>query len=282
MTPTAANIVPTDSASVFAALNTLVLNSASLAIVRPNNPPPGIAGFVLDVTQDDGVELESNITDYYVEENTPVQDQIALQPEVVTVTGKVAELVLAAVTPQRVVTRANPLPLIPGLLPQLAPGAQAAQTATLVAASNTEAAVESAQTLYGYYQSRAPQQPNQTKQSMVFGYFYQLWLGRQRMLVETPYGFFTNMAIQSISAKQGPENRVVTDFSITFKKIRTVQALSLTAGLIPGWQGFFSDGSQAGRAAPQAAPVTQNGLAGLLQATKSQREDFVRPPPTPQ
>lgn len=270
----AANIVPTDTFSLYTALETLEDGNALLAIVRPNNPPPGIAGFVLDVVEDDSVELESQITDYFVEDNTPVQDQIALQPETVTVTGKVAELVLAAVTPQRVVTRANPLPLVPGLLPQLAPGAQAAQDATLVGASDTKAAVEGTQTLYGYYQAYAPQQPNQTKQSMVFGYFYQLWRGRVRFSVETPYGFFTNMAIQSISSKQGPENRVVTDFSITFKKIRTVSSLLLTNGLIPGRQGFFSDGSQAGRAEPQAAPVTQKGAAALVPPTSAQTAKF--------
>lgn len=254
--------VPTDSPSVFDALNTLVLNQSQLAIVRPNNPPPGIAGFLFDLVNDDGAELESDITDHYVEENVPVQDMIALRPEIVTVSAQIAELVKRMPTVARVAPTTNPLPNIGGLEPALSPGAQAQQDATTQATADDNAAVTSAQSLYGYYNARLPQQPNQTKQSVIYGYFYQLWKGRQLFSVETPWGFFTNMAILSISARQPEQSKSVSEFNITFKKIRTVRSVIVTPGLL------------AGRAVFQQAPITQNGTVGQVPFTPAQTSQF--------
>lgn len=256
--------VPTDSPSVFDALNTLVLNGAQLAIVRPNNPPPGIAGFLFDLVDDDGAELESDITDHYVEDNTPVQDQIALRPEIVTVTGRVAELVRRTPAVARIADVTNPLPLVDGLEPTLSPGALAIQDAVAQAAADDNAAIASTQSLYGYYNSRLPQQPNQTKQSVIYGYVYQLWKGRQLFSVETPWGIFTNMAILSLSARQPAETRSVSEFNITFKKIRTVRSVIVTPGLL------------AGRATFQQAPITQNGTVGQVPFTPAKINQFLQ------
>lgn len=254
--------VPTDSPSIFAALNTLVLNRAQLAIVRPDNPPPGIAGFLFDVVNDDGSELESDITDHYTEDNNPVQDHIALRPEIVTVSGSIAEVVRAMPVAKPITAVTNPLPIIPSLTPALAPGAEAAQVATATTAAQEQASITSTQSLYGYYQARLPQQPNQTKQQVAYGFMYQLWKGRQLFSVETPWGFFTNMAIQSITARQGPDSRFVSDFDITFKKIRTVKSVTIVPGLL------------AGRATFQWAPVTQNGTIGQTTPTTAQTSQF--------
>lgn len=265
-------IVPTDSPSVFAALNTLVLNEAQLAIVRPDNPPPGIAGFIFDVVDDDGAELESDIPDHYVEDNTAVQDQIALRPEIVTVTGHVAEVVRTVSTAPRVAEVPDLLPLVSGLTPELSPGAAEQQQATESAFADDEAAITSAQTLYGYYTARSPQQPNQTKQSQIFGYFYQLWLGRQLFSVETPWGLFTNMGILSLASRQSPDSRYVSEFNIVFKKIRTARSVTITPGLLTGRSVF------------QQAPITQNGTMGQVSLTTAQSNQFfqrITPPVAP-
>lgn len=263
-------IIPTDSPSIFAVLNTLVASNATLAIVRPNNPPPGIAGFLLDLPEDDSSELESDITDHYLEDNTAVQDQIALRPEVVTLTGKVAELVRTVPTVTNVAAVANPLPLVAGLEPQFAPGATQTQAQAASTAAASSAAIADTQTLYGYYNAHVPQQPNQTKQSLVYGYIYQLWLGRQLFSVETPWGTMTNMAILSASAKQDAVTRSVTDFSITFKKIRTARSITVVPGLL------------AGRSVFQRAPVSNNGTIGQNPVTTAQQGVFLQQAtPTP-
>ena len=245
------NIVPTNDPSIYAILNTLVVNQQTFAIVRPDNPPPGIAGFLFDIVEDDNSELESDITDYFIEDNSSIQDHIALKPETVSISGRVAELVQAVVTTKPIVERGNPLPIMEGLVPQLTPEARQAALASQVQEATDKAAITNTQSLWGYYNARSPQQSNQTKQSYIYGYFYQLWKGRQLCTVETPWGFFTNMAIQSISATQGAETRTVSSFTISFKKIRTATSI------------FVDPNSRAGRSQQQAASQVSSGYLGL-------------------
>lgn len=254
-----APIIPSDAPSVFVGLNTLVLaNNTQLAIIRPDNPPPGIAGFLLNIVTDDTFELESDITRYVTSENNPIQDHVSLMPETVTVSGEVAEVVQTEVTTEPVAPVGNPLPLVDGLQPQLTPGASATQQAEQTSALTDQAAVDSTQSLWGYYNQRLPQQPNQTKQSLVLGYLYQLWRGRQRCSVETPWGFMNSMMIQSVQASQGERTKWSSTFSVTFVKFRVAETITIQPGRL------------AGRAFSQWAPETNNGAIGQQTSTFAQ------------
>ncbi len=112
-------IIPTDSPSIYDQLTTL----DRAAIVRPNNPPPGIAGFLFDIDLEQFMELLSEITDNAIEDNTMLQDNIALLPERVTVRGIVAELATAATRFPTPAPPPAPLPLFPPLFPPFAIGA---------------------------------------------------------------------------------------------------------------------------------------------------------------
>jgi len=259
------NTVPTDSPSVFAGLNKLVLSKANLAIVRPDNPPPGIAGFVFSIVGEDGSDLESEITDHYTEENNSIQDHIGLRPETVTISGEIAEVTQATPTISRSIESNSPLPLIEGYLPTLSPGATAEQDQVVATRARTEAAITSSNSLYGFYLDHLPQQPNQTKQQVAYGYLYQLWKGRQLCSVETPWGFFTNMAIQSLSVTQGPTTRVVSEFTATFKKIRTVRQMTIERNYLV-----------AGRLTEQISAFIQNGVIGKATPTHAQKGQFTK------
>lgn len=263
------NIVPTDNPSIYSKLNTLVLDQQQYAIVRPDNPPPGISGFLFDVVEDESSDLESDITDYYIENNTAIQDHIALRPETVTISGKTAELVKAFVQNKPVSEIPNPLPLVPGMSPELTPEAEQNELDAQAEGEQEANAITGTQSLWGYYNANSRQQENQTKQSYIYGYFYQLWKGRQLCTVETPWGFFTNMAIQSISATQGAETRVVSTFTITFKKIRVATAI------------VINPIDRAGRSYPQASSVVSSGFLGqqpLTLLTTSQILNKIRNP----
>jgi uncharacterized Fe-S center protein len=72
--------------------NVNFLSSATQqAIVKPEDFK-GIAGFVFDVITLDSIELSSDITDHYIEDNTAINDHIALKPEIIRVEGLVGEL----------------------------------------------------------------------------------------------------------------------------------------------------------------------------------------------
>lgn len=105
----AQNIIPSDAPSELDILESLS-ELEQKAIIRPNNPPPGIAGFLFDIPGDEWIELESQITDHYTEANTAIQDNIALSPEKVTVKGIIAELVATTPAAQQTAAVTNPLP----------------------------------------------------------------------------------------------------------------------------------------------------------------------------
>lgn len=240
-------IVPTGStASVF---DPLALLSAlqQQAVIRPNNPPPGIAGWVMDVVGDEEVTLSSAITDHFTENNRAIQDNIALPPPEISVTGLVAELLQdpaaagAVQSPRKI---ANPiLTEIIEQGPEFTP--QAAQILVLAAEANgREIATQLLpQTLAQYEQRLSPQQPGQSRQSNAFGFFVQLWLGRQLFTVETPWGFWPNMAIKSLSGRQGRESRGQTEFSVSFKQVRFAGNVTVTVGQIAGRAGAYIQAS---------------------------------------
>ena len=254
-------IIPSDQPSIFELLNSLSTLQQQ-AILRPNNPPPGIAGFLFDVPENDEITLQSNITDSYVEKNIAIQDNIALAPEQYTVRGLVAELAAynPNAVPEQVAKVQNPLPIATFLLPAQVAGLQAADTAT-----NAAVIVEasSSQSLYSFYTAKTTPSPYQTKQARIFNYFYQLWLGRQLMTVESPFGTWKNMAIASVKAIQGEETKFLSTFTITFKQMRFVDTITVNVGQL------------AGRAAFQQAPQTNNGNAGKTTLTSTEQQSLL-------
>ena len=261
------NIIPSDSASIFSVLSA----AQTLALVRPSNPPPGLAGFLFDIDGDDLFRMRSQISQHFVEDNTTIQDQIALEPERVVLRRLVAEVVYTKPTVPPISATPNPLPLNPAMQPMLTPGALQLSASAAAAAASANSAVTSTQSLWGYYVGKAGQQPNQTRQSIVFGYLYQLWLGRQLFTVETPWGVMINMAIETNDMEQPEETATKTECNITFQKIRFAQPAQTTVGQV------------AGRAAFQQSPMTQNGTAGSAPVSASEQSSILQQimyPPT--
>lgn len=358
--------IPTDSPSIYDQLTTL----ERAAIVRPNNPPRGIAGFLFDYDAEQFLELMSEITDNYIEDNTAIADNITLLPERVTLRGMIGELTdQNTILPTPAPTPA-PLPLVPGLFPpfsiaadvSFAPKlganvtisgasaalsitgaigpaaadsilrtvngelskvispAQSVQAAVAAAITNAvktisggnaptgaaiTAAINSAvgnvigsgltpdvtsliaqsvnsslsttsgtnpgptagaaDTLYEYYLNRSPLQQGETAQGLAVGYFYQMWRARQTFSIETPWGIMNNMAIQNVRAEQPEETATATQLSVTFKKIRVADSVSVNLGQLAGRAVF-----QATASAP-----AQNGITGQTPVTPDQQQSLI-------
>ncbi len=288
-------VIPSDSPSIFDSLTTL----QKRAIVRPNNPPPGIAGYLFDIPGDEELRLRSLITKHYTEDNTPVQDQIGLEPEEIKLRGVVAELSTGLPASVQIARVQRALPINIGFLPVPSPAQVNGLVASLAAEAGTRlaaiagalavaalsslyaafneaqtaavanAAVDAAKTafdntndppesVYSYEQGISPQQPGQTDQSNAAAYFYQLWLGRMRFSVETPFGVMNNMAILDAHILQEASSRQRSNFTITFQKIRVSGDPQIAAGQL------------AGRRALQGATPTQNGVAGQQPVSAAQ------------
>lgn len=370
------NIIPSDQPSELDIVESLTTLEQK-AIIRPNNPPPGIAGFLFDIAGDEWVELTSQITDHYTEANQAVQDNIALAPEKITVRGMVAELVAATPAPQPVAPVTNPLPdnipatppltdgatssilssagigflaktfvtnaalgilarkspgtasVVKAFGPQIIAGAQGRILTALTASMRTLQLPESitalqaipsaplpsdvqsavgvvqkvlpktagsmiaavttlgnpaSQQLIGgavaqqdaasgqnasllqVYQAKQPTPPNATRQSSAFLYLYSLWKGRQLFSVETAWGIWTNMAIESIRAEQREDSKYVTNFSVTFKKIRIADTVTVKIGDLAGRNAFQTSAN---------API-QNGNVGQTAIAPEEKQSILR------
>lgn len=176
--------------------------------------------------------IESDITDHFIEDNSAIQDQIALKPEIVTTHGFIGELNdVAPFGLQTLQAAADKLTAIGSYEPALSETALLAYSEAFflyqTASTAIDAAVSAWDTVAGFGGESVINgqgivtQSNQSKQQSAFQQFYGYWRSRTLFTVQTPWAIFDNMAIKSLRAIQEAETNVITDFEVTFKMIRT-------------------------------------------------------------
>lgn len=226
--------------------------------VTLQNPPALLFHYEGEQT----VALESDITDHYVENNTAIQDQIALRPETITTHGFIGELNdIAPAALQAVQAIANKLTIIGAYTPVLSATALLAYNEAFQAYQIADNAVNAAVSAWSSITGGGGEsvigsngltvKSNQTKQQTYFQQFYGYWRSRTLFTVQTPWAVFQNMAIKSLRAIQDAETNMITDFEVSFKTIRFAQTISLT-----GFQITYQ-----GRAGSQAATLINNGTS---------------------
>lgn len=207
--------------------------------------------FLFNYEGENTVLLESDITDHFVEDNTAIQDQIALRPEIITTHGFIAELndigpeILAPLK-----LAADKLTVIDAYTPVISATAILAYNEAVqlyaVAQLAKNSAVNAWQTV-----STGAVPATQNKQQLAFQQFYGYWQNRTLFTVQTPWAIFRNMAIKSLRAIQDADTRVITDFEISFKMMRFAQTI-----VTSNTQNQFQ-----GRAKSQAASLVDNGTS---------------------
>lgn len=227
----------------------------------PGQQPPAI---LFNYEGEQTVTLQSEITDHYIEDNTAINDQIALRPETITTHGYIGEL--NDVTPfglQTVKALADKLTAISAYTPAISQTAVIAYNTAFqlyqVAANAANTAVAAWSTITGtggdsvINGNGITVNRNQSKQQVAFQQFYGYWKNRTLFTVQTPWAIFQNMAIQSLRAVQDAETRVITDFEVTFKILRFANTVTSNSGNI--FNNFQS------RAANQAAQIVNLGTS---------------------
>lgn len=202
----------------------------NFVIIPDDNPnmPNNNAGLYFDVIMEHSVSIQNQITDNYLENNTAIQDHIAKSPIVVSLRGLSGELVYTpptialdylydvANTPlktkftnNRVAT--DKLTVIPALLPPVDNVTQLAKNAVQYA----EASVTRYVKIINNFTS---QLQRQTRLKQIYNDLIELRNSNTLMTVETPYDVFFDMAIQSITLRQGNQLHI-TDIELTLKQI---------------------------------------------------------------
>lgn len=226
----------------------------------------GIAGFVFDIVDDTRIDLRADITDHYTENNTAIQDCIAIRPEIVTLRGYVGEVVNTINSTISSLTQlTEKLTILNSYVPIITNFAQ--QTRSVISSQNNTIGsyVQAAGNLniYGTFKKL---NPPPTKQAQAFNFFRALFQSKQLVSLETPYSFYSQMAIESLSATQSGKSLYVSDFSITLKEIRTV-----STSTVP-----FDATKYQGRSADQSAPIQDKGVANGTVQTSTERTSVLQ------
>lgn len=187
----------------------------------------GIAGFVFDVSKETTVELDSSITDHYIETGTTVQDHIALAPERVTVSGFQGEYknlvantkgILQNIT-EKLITISSYLPALNSAADSVYNAISGNNFSDMSVGDLVSLGADVGSDLFKAYRDiNIPQ----NSQQEAFIYFEALRNARQTFTIETPFRYYTNMAIESIKAIQDSTTVDMSSFEITFKRIRYV------------------------------------------------------------
>ena len=231
------------------------------------------------------VSLESDVTDHFIEDNTAIQDQVALRPEMVTVNGFIGELNnVAPIIPEVIKLAQEKLTAISAYAPQQSITAlKAIADATAVyntAIGLTRDAVQTWNSINGngglnsiggvgliLPDGTRLEQTNQNKQQLMFQQFYGYWRNRYLFDVQTPWAIFKNMIIKNLRAVQDPDTNMITDFQVTFKMMRFASTRDIGGGTQydnSQFQGrLYNQGATEINFGSQAPPTVADDVASL-------------------
>jgi hypothetical protein len=236
----------TEAGSVYAAAA-----SKLGALIRPDRPPYGIAGYIFDVVESYTVEMKSNITDKKLTTSDLFNDRsksiekfevkkeyskpwYELTPETITVKGLVAEV---SSTVPWLSEYAEPymraLETVMPYVPDLASNAQKSYAEAERVARVADKVINQHKSLHALFKDKWGENKKpksemedipQTKQREVFEFFRYLWASKQLVTVETAWGVYKQMAIESITATQdsATTGRYLSSFTIKFKQLVTI------------------------------------------------------------
>lgn len=238
-----------------------ISDSFNKYIVSPANAF-GLGGFVFDIEGSTTVQLQSEITDHYTEDNTAVQDQIAIKPKKFTLRNYVGELIYnrnpASDSSTQQLT--NKLTILDNVLPELSAGASQAKNILDQVKSGSPdfgAVVSDASNIYKLTKDLVP--PS-TKQQAAYLYFKALQEKKILFAVQTPFEFVNNMAIESCIAVQDEETQTMSSFTLVLKAMRFASTQD-----VPVNQADYQ-----GRAGIQAQGQTAQGIMAGLDPAKIQ------------
>jgi hypothetical protein len=226
----------------------LIQDSVNQYVVRPANAL-GISGFVFDIEGEAEIQLDSDITDHYVEDNSSRHDHISLKPEKIVLKNYVGELknIVEDETIKGVVNVATKLVTIANYAPAVADGVSNLKTA-LKGQTDFNQSIDNVADLWSAVKNM---NPFASAQQQAYVYFKSLWKQKILVSVQTPYEFITQCAFLSVRAHQAEDSKYITDFTVTLKKINKTSTL-----LVP-----FDKNKYQNRAAQQNAPEVNKGKA---------------------
>ncbi len=213
----------------------------------------GLGGFVFDRELDLLTERTSLITDHFIEDNSAVQDHIAILPERITLKSIAGDLVFFARNTEfsdfNVFQKAaQKLTEVELFLTKLSSAEQQFRE-SIDDDDLVDIESDAFDNLLNLWDLTRSLNPGRTNKEQAFIYFNSLFENRTLVAVSTPFGFRKNMAIEHISALEPEETQSIINFTIILKEFRTVSTET-----VPFTETDFQE-----RAKFQKQPETNNG-----------------------
>lgn len=224
---------------------------ANKYVVKPKTAK-GIGGFVFDVELDTRVVQRADITDHWAEDNTFINDHIALKPASITLRGFVAELAYAK--PQGLLGAINILQdrlgvaeaylqkYTPQAIQEIEKGLSKAVSIT----NQIDQGLRRVQNIVGMFGKSSPAP---TKQELAYQQLLTLMQTRQIFTVQTPFAYHPSMVVEQLSFTQPEGTRTKCDIEVVLKEFRTISVDTFQ----------IAEDTFAGRAAGQRQVEANNG-----------------------
>jgi hypothetical protein len=198
------------------------VNNAVSTLLYPESVQ-GISGWMFDVRRTEQIDIEADITDHYMEDNSFINDHIVRRPVTIQLSGYIGELV--ATKPAGIDAAlsflSNTLSSISAYLGDYS--SQTMQTMQSII-SQSQSYINTATAAVNKTKNLVKQLSNfginLTKQQQAYQDLLSFYLSNDLLTVQTPWAIHENMKIQKIGFVQGDESTDYSDISITLKEMR--------------------------------------------------------------
>lgn len=217
----------------------------------------GIAGFKFQCPQREEIEMQSEITDHYLDNTNPVQDHIAQKPIVISLQGLQGDYFYSVNQIEDLIAQVTPaMSLVKQFMPQLSAATQQIKSSSLFQKTNTynvkdgkltTTVVQNDLNLVDLFKLFQQLYKLKSAQTRAFYFLEALWKSKALFTVETTWKAYNNMAITNIKPIRD-DNLDITDFRVTFKQLNFASTTIINLN------------NKAGRTRQQLAQKVQKGV----------------------
>lgn len=196
------------------------------AILQPKTAQ-GINGFLFDIPREENIELNSDVTDHFTEDNSFINDHVVNRPIEVTLTGFHGELLFER--PSGIAGAAqqlqNRLETVEAYLGERTPGfiqqTQDVVNQTQNAITTINQTIDRVQNVVGLFEGAVSLE--ETRQGQAYAQLNTLRENKIPVTLQTPWTYFDNMIITNISFIQPENSADISEISVTLKEFRVAE-----------------------------------------------------------
>ena len=176
---------------------------------------------LFDIIESDAISIQSDITDHYVEDNTAIQDTMAIKPIEITLRGFVAEKVYerSSMITGFIENAFSKISPISALIPPISSYAQNVINASRYIESSINRYINNFKSIKDLFNKN--KSANVSKQMSVCQNLINLRNSRTLVSIKSPYGNFDNMLILDAQIEQG-ETTDTSDLTVILKQYNSV------------------------------------------------------------